>query len=288
MSAGNGELQKLLEALKNASSEAQKAAKVMADNLSGDLKELDSAWEGFRIQIEETIDGPLRQLTQGLSEVINRMMLWVKDNPKLTQTLLTVGGSALALTAAMGATSLAAGLLLGPLAKLQLGFTLLTGGRGIGGVITMFQTLGGVAGGSMARVGGWSQIMKTLSGGFSRLPALLTPVRGMLFSVFTSPLSALASLGKGIGGLLLRLTGLPAIGGGMITGAVSLLGGALSALLRPIGLIGAAFVGVGALIWRNWEPIKAFFSGMFSGIMQQLSPFRDAFFYPDTGFRGNR
>ncbi|WP_440863354.1 phage tail tape measure protein [Symbiopectobacterium purcellii] len=277
MSAGKGELQKLLEELKNASGEAKKAAKVMADNLGGDLKELDSAWEGFRIQIAETIDGPLRQLSQGLSEVINRMMLWAKENPKLTQTLLIVGGSALALTAAIGATSLATGLLLGPLAKLQLGFTLLTGGRGIGGAITMFQTLGGVAGGSMARVGDWSQIMKTLSGGFSRLPALLAPVRGMLFSVFTSPLSALASLGKGIGGLLLRLTGLPAIGG-IITGAVSLLGGALSALLSPIGLIGAAFVGVGVLIWRNWEPIKAFFSGMFSGIMQQLAPFRDAFF----------
>ncbi|MGG2140195.1 hypothetical protein [Symbiopectobacterium sp. RP] len=52
----------------------------------------------------------------------------------------------------------------------------------------------------------------------------------------------------------------------------------MSALSSPIGLIGAAFVGVGALIWRNWEPIKAFFSGMFSGIMQQLAPFRDAFF----------
>ncbi|WP_374191064.1 hypothetical protein [Candidatus Symbiopectobacterium sp. 'North America'] len=86
----------------------------------------------------------------------------------------------------------------------------------------------------------------------------------------------MASLGKGIGGLLLRLTGLPAIWG-IITGAVSLLGGALSALLSPIGLIGAAFVGVGVLIWRNWEPIKAFFSGMFSGIMERLAPLRDAF-----------
>jgi phage-related tail protein len=42
----------------------------MADNLSGDLKNLDSAWEGFRIQIEETVDGPLRKLTQGLSDAI--------------------------------------------------------------------------------------------------------------------------------------------------------------------------------------------------------------------------
>ncbi|WP_409307412.1 phage tail tape measure protein [Pectobacterium sp. B1J-3] len=276
MSAGSGELQKLLEDLKNASGEAQKAAKVMADNLGGDLKELDSAWEGFRIQVAETTDGPLRTLAQSLSNVINSMMEWVKENPKLTQTILLVGGGALALVAAIGATSLAMGILMGPLAKLQLGFTLLTGGKGIGGAISIFQKLGGAAGGSMARMGGWSQVITSLSGGFSRLPALLAPLRGMLFSAFTSPLSALTSLGKGIGSLLLRLTGLPALWS-MISGAVSILGGALSLLLSPIGLIGAAFIAAGVLIWKYWEPIKAFFSGMFSGIMESLAPLRAAF-----------
>lgn len=276
MSAGSGELQKLLIELKNSSGEAQKAAKVMADNLGGDLKELDSAWEGFRIQIEETVDGPLRSLTKNLSDITNNVMEWAKENPKLTQTLLLVGGGALALTAAIGVTSLALGILMGPLAKLQLGFTLLTGGRGIAGTIAMFRTLGGVAGSSMTRIGGWSQVMKSLASGFGRLPALLTPLRGMLFAAFTSPLSSLAALGKGIGMLLLRLTGLPALWG-LISGAVSALGVALSLLLSPIGLIGAAFVAAGLLIWRFWEPIKAFFSGFFSGVMQALQPFRDAF-----------
>jgi phage-related tail protein len=83
----------------------------------------------------------------------------------------------------------------------------------------------------------------------------------------------LGSLTKNIGMLLLRLTGLPAIWG-MITGAVSILGGALSFLLSPIGLIGAAFVAAGLLIWRYWEPIKAFFLGMFTGVMQAISPLR--------------
>jgi hypothetical protein len=81
---------------------------------------------------------------------------------------------------------------------------------------------------------------------------------------------------KGIGGLALRLTGLPAIWG-LITTAVSALGGVLSFLLSPIGLIGAAFVAVGLLIWHFWEPIKAFFMGFFSGIWQALTPLRDAF-----------
>lgn len=63
----------------------------------------------------------------------------------------------------------------------------------------------------------------------------------------------------------------------MITGAVSVLGGALSFLLSPIGLIGAAFVAAGLLIWRYWEPVKAFFSGFFSGVWQALTPLRSAF-----------
>lgn len=81
MSAGSGELQKLLADLRGSQGEAQKAAKVMADNLSGDLKNLDSAWEGFRIQIEETTDGPLRRLTQGLSDLITAASGWVKKTP---------------------------------------------------------------------------------------------------------------------------------------------------------------------------------------------------------------
>ncbi|UUE36563.1 phage tail tape measure protein [Pectobacterium aroidearum] len=274
--AGSGDLQKLLSELKNSNGEALKNARVRADNLGGDLKELDSAWEGFRIQIAETINGPLRQLTQSLTSVINSMMEWAKENPKLTQTILLVGGGALALVAVIGATSLAMGILMGPLAKLQLGFTLLTGGKGIGGAISIFQKLGGAAGGSMARMGGWSQVITSLSGGFSRLPALLAPLRGMLFSVFTSPLSALTSLGKGIGSLLLRLTGLPALWS-MISGAVSILGGALSLLLSPIGLIGAAFVAAGVLIWKYWEPIKAFFSGVLASITEKLAPLRETF-----------
>ncbi|EIH53408.1 hypothetical protein EC32608_2357, partial [Escherichia coli 3.2608] len=35
----------------------------MADNLDGDLKNLDSAWEGLRIRISDLVDGPLRSVT---------------------------------------------------------------------------------------------------------------------------------------------------------------------------------------------------------------------------------
>jgi TP901 family phage tail tape measure protein len=275
-SAGSGELQKLLADLRGSQGEAQKAAKVMADNLSGDLKNLDSAWEGFRIQVEETADGPLRSLTQGLSDMITAASTWVKENPRLTQTIILVVGGALALVAAIGAASLAMGILIGPLTKLQLGFSLLTGGRGLLGTIAAFRTLGTAAGPAMANVRGWSVLLSGIAPKLGRISAILPAVRSGLLTAFLSPGALLGSLTKNIGMLLLRLTGLPAIWG-MITGAVSILGGALSFLLSPIGLIGAAFVAAGLLIWRYWEPIKAFFLGMFTGVMQAISPLRDTF-----------
>lgn len=131
-SAGSGELQKLLGELKKAQGESATVARKMADNLDGDLKNLDSAWEGFRIQIEELVDGPLRGLVQGISNVVGAMTTWARENPGLTKALLTVGGSALAVTAITGGLSLAIGLLLGPVAKLKLGFALLTGTKGLG------------------------------------------------------------------------------------------------------------------------------------------------------------
>ncbi|WP_038909973.1 phage tail tape measure protein [Dickeya dadantii] len=271
--AGSGALGKLSGELKKAKGEADAVAKKMADNLGGDLKNLDSAWEGFRIQVEETTDKPLRSLTQGLSDVITNVSGWVKENPKLTQTLLLAGGGALALTVAIGGTSLAIGLLMGPLAKLQLGFSLLLGSRGVGGALSLFSGLSSLLGGPMARMGGWLQLF---SGSAGRLTTTLTPLRGMLLAVFTSPAAALGSLVRGVGGLLLRLSGLPALWS-LITGAVSMLGGVLSLLLSPIGLIGAAFVAAGLLIWRFWEPIKTFFSGMFTGIVISLGPIRQTF-----------
>lgn len=274
--AGSGELQKLVRELKGAGGEASAVAKKMADNLSGDLKNLDSAWEGFRIQIEETVDGPLRKLTQGLSDAITAASEWVKANPRLAQTLLLVAGGAMALTVAVGALSLAVGILIGPLAKLQLGFAVLTGGRGILGTIAAFRTLGTAAGPVMASMRGWPVVITGIASGFGRISAIMPAIRAALMGAFLAPGAALASLGKNLAMLMLRLTGLHALWG-VITGAVSVLGGALSFLLSPIGLIGAAFVATGLLIWRYWEPIKAFFSGFFTGVWQALTPVRAAF-----------
>lgn len=201
--AGDGSLPKLRKELEGARGEAERTAKVMANNLDGDLKSLGSAWEGLRIRIADLIDGPLRSVTQWLTRVVSKVTALAQAHPTLTRQLLIAGGALLAMTATVGSLSLAIGVLAGPLAKLRLGFSLLTG--------------------SMNAV--------------RLLPALW----------------------------------------GMVTGSVSLLGGAIGALFSPVGLIAAAFVAAAVLIWKYWEPIKAFYAGVFSGIMERLAPLRETF-----------
>ena len=201
--AGDGSLPKLRKELEGARGEAERTAKVMANNLDGDLKSLGSAWEGLRIRIADLIDGPLRSVTQWLTRVVSKVTALAQAHPVLTRQLLIAGGALLAMTATVGSLSLAIGVLAGPLAKLRLGFSLLTGSM------------------NAVRV----------------LPALW----------------------------------------GMVTGSVSLLGGAIGALFSPVGLIVAAFVAAAVLIWKYWEPIKAFYAGVFSGIMERLAPLRETF-----------
>ncbi|HGX4332333.1 TPA: phage tail tape measure protein [Escherichia coli] len=201
--AGSGDLQKLTRELQGARGEADRVAKVMADNLDGDLKNLDSAWEGLRIRISDLVDGPLRFVTQWFTRVLEKITSLAQAHPVLTRQLLIAGGALLAMTATIGSLSLVIGVLYGKLATLRLGFDILTRSMNV------------------VRV----------------LPALW----------------------------------------GMVTGSVSLLGGAIGALFSPVGLIVAALAGAAVLIWKYWDPIRAFFAVVFSGIMERLIPLRETF-----------
>lgn len=125
--AGSGELQKLTRELQGARGEADRVAKVMADNLDGDLKNLDSAWEGLRIRISDLVDGPLRSVTQWLTRVLEKITSLAQAHPVLTRQLLIAGGALLAMTATIGSLSLVIGVLYGKLAPCVLVLTFLPG-----------------------------------------------------------------------------------------------------------------------------------------------------------------
>ncbi|MEX0440659.1 phage tail tape measure protein [Providencia rettgeri] len=152
----NGRYDALKTANMGAEGEADKNAKVKIDNLKGDLKQLQSAWEDLGIEIQENVDSPLRRVTQSLTGFIGQVGQWMKEHPKTTQAL-AVGAIAIAtLVTALGALALAAATVIVPFATIRLSLFMLTGAQGFGGLM--------VAG---------SNAINLIGGGFS---FLLSPV----------------------------------------------------------------------------------------------------------------
>lgn len=133
--AGKGELQNLVADLKKAKGEAQKVAGTMTDNLSGDMKNLQSAWEDLGIQIFDGIDSPLRQISQSITRVISKVGVWMKENPELAKTLTMIGLAIAGIITTLGILSLSIAAMLGPLAAAKLSLSIL-GIKG-GGALTL-------------------------------------------------------------------------------------------------------------------------------------------------------
>lgn len=196
---GDGALDSLLNELQNVQGENKRMAATMADNASGDIKSLASAWSDVKITLFETNNGPLRSVIQSITSVVRGIGSWMNENPKLTATLVTVAAVLATVVTTLGALGLAASTVM----------------FGIAGLMKMAPLLG---------------MFKALG------PVLLT-------------------LGK---------VALPLVAGGIkaITAAL---------VANPIGIAVAAIAGAAYLIYRNWEPIKAFFVGMWQQVKEAFS-----------------
>lgn len=123
--ASTGSLQKLIAELKASKGEAQKVAGTMTDNLSGDMKNLQSAWEDLGIQIFDGIDSPLRKISQSITRVISKVGMWMKENPELAKTLTMIGLAIAGIITTLGILSLSIAAMLGPLAAAKLSLSIL-------------------------------------------------------------------------------------------------------------------------------------------------------------------
>ncbi|MHB0819845.1 phage tail tape measure protein [Stutzerimonas stutzeri] len=135
--AGSGALQEFIGTLRQTQGEAQRTAKVMGDNLVGDLDELSSAWEDLGIQLQEQQNGPLREVTQTLASVVGSVKSWIVENPKLAANLVKTAAGVGVLMAGMGGLTLAMASILGPFAMVRYGM-MLFGIQGGGLASTLF------------------------------------------------------------------------------------------------------------------------------------------------------
>lgn len=87
--ASSGALAEFEKSLSKAGS-AQEVAAKQTDNLKGDYAGLQSALEGAKITIFESLEPSLRSLTKSVTDVIAKVEKWMGENPGLTKDIVMV------------------------------------------------------------------------------------------------------------------------------------------------------------------------------------------------------
>ncbi|EJS1781896.1 phage tail tape measure protein [Escherichia coli] len=132
--ATSGKLDQLTAAFKVSDGKTEELVKVMQDNLGGDFKEFQSAYEAVGTDLFDQQEGSLRKLTQTATQYVLRLDGWIQKNKGLATTLGVVVGGALALIGVMGGIGLVAW-------PVVMGINAIIAAAGVLGVV--FSTVGG-------------------------------------------------------------------------------------------------------------------------------------------------
>ncbi|WP_448669234.1 phage tail tape measure protein [Enterobacter mori] len=106
--ASTGKLDKLAAAFKASDGKTGELVKIMQDNLGGDFKEFQSAYEAVGTDLFDQQNDSLRKLTQTATQYVLKLDGWIKQNKSLATTIGVVAGGALALIGIIGGIGLIA------------------------------------------------------------------------------------------------------------------------------------------------------------------------------------
>ncbi|MEH5510737.1 phage tail tape measure protein [Escherichia coli] len=106
--AASGKLDNLTRLIKESDGKTEELVKAMQDNLGGDFKEFQSAYEAVGTDLFDQQEGALRKLTQTATNYVLKLDGWIQKNKSLASTIGIIAGGALALTGIIGAIGLVA------------------------------------------------------------------------------------------------------------------------------------------------------------------------------------
>ncbi|EPM5251176.1 phage tail tape measure protein [Enterobacter hormaechei] len=106
--AASGKLDQLTAALKASDGKTAELVKIMQDNLGGDFKEFQSAYEAVGTDLFDQQEGSLRKLTQTATKYVLKLDGWIQKNQGLAQTIGIIAGGAMAIIGIVGAIGLVA------------------------------------------------------------------------------------------------------------------------------------------------------------------------------------
>lgn len=227
------------------------------------LRTLSNVWEAatgtftnLLVEIGSTYAPQLKALIDEFGALAEKAMNWVKANPELVGSFakfIAIGGATMIV---VGGLSTLLSYTLYPVARLGLGFAKLTGINTL--LAKSFNNTTKTAITSNKHLfsfRGWKSVFQFASSSvgefIGKMGKLSTWIKGLktLLRVAFSPVKMLF-MG---------------------------LGSVISFLFSPIGLLGAAFVTAGVLIYKNWEKVKSFFGGFLNGLQSGLQPVIDKF-----------
>lgn len=106
--ASSGKLDQLTATLKASDGKTAELVKVMQDNLGGDFKEFQSAYEAVGTDLFDQQDSSLRKLVQTATGYVLKLDGWIQKNKSLATTLGVISAAAIGVVGVIGAIGLVA------------------------------------------------------------------------------------------------------------------------------------------------------------------------------------
>lgn len=280
----------------------QKESDINKDSLSAQWLLVKTGAQNAFSSLGETLRQPLMDIMDSVKRVTGALRRWVEANPQLAGTLMKVAAATAAITVALGTLAVAVAAVLGPIAVIRFGLSVL-GIKTLPSVTTAVTSTGSalswLAGAplsllrrGMASSGGSAGLLSAPLNSLRRSAGLagnaLKAVAGAPLAMLRAGMSGIRKvIGMVMNPLATLRGGLSAAGGVLrflVSGPLALLrvalygiSGLLGALLSPIGLVVAALAGVALVIWKYWQPISAFLGGVVEGFKAAAAPISAAF-----------
>ncbi|EJV9474223.1 phage tail tape measure protein [Cronobacter sakazakii] len=291
-----------LTAGNSANGSMQKESDINKDSLSAQWMLVKAGAQNVFSSLGETLRQPLMDIMDYVKSVTGGLRRWIETNPELAGTLMKVAAATAAITLALGTLAVAVAAVLGPIAVIRFGLSML-GVKTLPSVFTAVTRTGSalswlanaplsVLRRGMASAGGGASLLtaplnalrrsagvagnalKTLAGApLNLLRAGMAGIRNVVGMVM-NPLAALRGGLSAAGGVLRFLVSGPLA---LLRVALYGISGLLGALLSPIGLVVAALAGVALVVWKYWQPISAFLGGVVEGFKAAAGPISEAF-----------
>jgi len=291
-----------LTAGNEANGSMQKESDINKDSLSAQWLLVKTGAQNAFSSLGETLRQPLMDIMDSVKRVTGALRGWIEANPQLAGTLMKVAAATAAITVALGTLAVAVAAVLGPIAVIRFGLSVLgikTLPSVTAAVTRTGSALSWLAGAplsllrrGMASSGGSAGLLSAPLNSLRRSAGLagnaLKAVAGAPLAMLRAGMSGIRNvIGMVMNPLATLRGGLSAAGGllrFLVSGPLALLrvalygiSGLLGALLSPIGLVVAALAGVALVVWKYWQPISAFLGGVVEGFKAAAAPISAAF-----------